>query len=60
MERSSSSVNFFTLLGLLFIALKLTGCIQWQWWVVLAPIWGQAVLFAACVVIVTIDLATKR
>jgi len=26
-------------LGLLFVALKLTGFITWSWWVVLAPFW---------------------
>ena len=26
-------------LGLLFIALKLTGYIQWSWWLVLMPLW---------------------
>ena len=35
---------FFTLLGLLFIGLKLTGYITWPWWIVLAPIWGPVVL----------------
>ena len=34
-------VGFFTLLGLLFIGLKLAGLVDWAWWVVLAPIWGQ-------------------
>lgn len=31
-------VGFFTLL---FIGLKLAGLVDWAWWVVLAPIWGQ-------------------
>lgn len=48
---SRSGVGFFTLLGLLFIGLKLAGLVDWAWWVVLAPIWGQlaiiAVLFVA-------------
>ena len=34
-------VGFFGLLGLLFIGLKLTGFIDWEWWIVLAPIWGS-------------------
>jgi hypothetical protein len=33
---------FFGILGLLFVALKLTGFIAWSWWLVLAPIWGPA------------------
>lgn len=51
---SRNGVGFFTLLGLLFIGLKLAGLIDWAWWVVLAPIWGQfafiALLFVALVI----------
>lgn len=36
---SSSGPGFITLLTLLFIALKLTGFIDWSWWWVLAPLW---------------------
>lgn len=31
--------NAFTLLTLLFVALKLTGHIGWSWWWVLSPVW---------------------
>lgn len=37
---SSSGVSFFGLLAVLFIGLKLTGYINWSWWMVTAPIWG--------------------
>lgn len=30
---------FLTILGLIFITLKLMGYISWSWWIVLAPIW---------------------
>lgn len=30
-------IHLFTLL---FVALKLTGLIEWSWWWVLAPSWG--------------------
>ena len=36
-------VGFFGLLTLLFIALKLTGFINWSWWLVLLPIYGPIV-----------------
>jgi hypothetical protein len=36
---NTNGVGFFTLLGLLFIALKLTGVITWPWIWVLAPLW---------------------
>ena len=42
---SSSSggkgTGFFGLLGIAFIVLKLTGYINWSWWIVLSPIWGS-------------------
>lgn len=54
---SRNGVGFLTLLGLLFIGLKLGGLIDWAWWVVLAPIWGQfAFLAVACVVLVVAEL----
>ena len=31
---------FLPLLGLLFIALKLTNVIAWSWWLVLLPLYG--------------------
>ena len=33
---------FLPLLGLLFIALKLTNVITWSWWLVLLPLYGGA------------------
>lgn len=32
-------VSFFGLLAIVFITLKLCGVIDWEWWLVLAPIW---------------------
>ena len=56
---SRNGVGFFTLLGLLFIGLKLTGFVDWAWWVVLAPIWGQlafiALLFVALVIVELVE-----
>ncbi len=39
-------LGFVEALGLLFIGLKLTGVINWPWLWVLAPLWGQLVVFA--------------
>lgn len=36
--------SFLSILGLVFIVLKLTGVIAWSWWWVLAPIWVPLVL----------------
>lgn len=38
-KQKSSGIGFFGLLALIFIALKLTGHIDWSWWWVLAPLW---------------------
>lgn len=38
-KESSSSIGIGGLLGLLFVALKLTGYIDWSWWWVTAPFW---------------------
>lgn len=38
--------GFLSLLGLLFIGLKLMGYIDWSWWWVLAPLWVPVVAAA--------------
>lgn len=45
----SGGVGFFTLLGLLFIGLRLAGVIDWPWWAVLSPLWGGALLWLVAV-----------
>ena len=37
---NGGGVGFFGLLTIVFIACKLTGFIDWPWWLVLSPIWG--------------------
>ena len=32
-------INFLSILGLVFVVLKLTGTISWSWFWVLAPFW---------------------
>lgn len=49
-----TGIGLFGGLGLLFIALKLMGVIDWPWWAVLAPLWGP---FALVVVIGLVLLA---
>ena len=36
---TSSGIGFCGLLTIAFIVLKLTNCIAWSWWWVLAPSW---------------------
>lgn len=38
-------IGILGLLGLLFVALKLTGVIAWSWWWVTAPFWGGLTTF---------------
>lgn len=38
------SISTFTLLGLIFVTLKLTGHITWSWWLVTLPFWGGLAL----------------
>lgn len=55
-KKSESGITFFTLLGLLFIALKLTNFIDWSWWVVLLPLYGGIAIFAILFIIAVLFL----
>lgn len=57
-NRSRRGPAFSSLLGLLFIGLKLAGHIDWSWWWVLSPFWIMGGL--ALVVIVGILIVEKR
>lgn len=49
------------LLTLLFVALRLTGVIDWPWWLVLAPTWGAVALAAVLgAVLAIVTVATDR
>jgi hypothetical protein len=56
-KSSNNGIGFTGLLTILFIALKLTGVINWSWWWILSPVWISAIiaivviLFAALIVI---------
>jgi len=49
-------VNFLSLLTIVFIVLRLTGVIDWSWWLVLSPILGLLVLFFG---VVTLEALAK-
>jgi phosphoglycerol transferase MdoB-like AlkP superfamily enzyme len=42
---ASGGIVVFGLLGVAFVALKLTGFIDWSWWWVTAPFWGGFAIF---------------
>ena len=53
-------ISFLSLLGIVFIVLKLVGTINWSWWWVLAPLWGQMILYMLFLVIwIIIIIHTK-
>jgi len=45
--KSSGGISVLGLLGVLFVALKLTGYIDWHWIWVTAPFWGGFALIVA-------------
>ncbi|OIO69027.1 MAG: hypothetical protein AUJ56_08000 [Zetaproteobacteria bacterium CG1_02_49_23] len=53
-------IGFFGLLGILFIALKLTGVIDWSWWMVTMPLWFGAVVFVAVFIFYWIIYSINR
>ena len=52
---SNTGIGFFGLLQILFIALKLMGYIQWEWWKVLLPVIIEAVYIVLLVIIIALD-----
>lgn len=59
---NSGGIGFFGLLAILFIALKLTGVINWSWWWVTSPLWGGLALWLAIISIIFVValIATAR
>lgn len=56
----SGGIGIVGLLGVLFVALKLTGYIDWSWWWVTAPFWGGAALFLVIAVILIAIVTAKN
>ena len=57
---SNSGIGFFPILGLIFIVLKLTGFIDWSWYLVTLPIWGGLVLSIIILLVVYLIFLRKR
>jgi len=55
MTQRSTGVGFTDLLAILFIGLKLTGCIQWSWIWVLIPVYGVILAFIVSLVALLLD-----
>ena len=48
---NANSIGFFGLLTLIFITLKLTGYIDWSWWLVLLPLFIPVIIIFAILAI---------
>ena len=58
---TASGVGFFSLLGIVFVVLKLTHVISWSWLWVLAPFWlPLAVVFILALIIYIVTAVTGR
>jgi hypothetical protein len=53
-------IGLMSLLGLLFVALKLTGAIKWSWVWVLAPFWIPIAITALMLAIVLIHPKLRK
>lgn len=40
-ESTSSGLGIVAVLQIVFLVLKLTGLIDWSWWLVLVPLWAD-------------------
>ena len=60
----SGGIGFCGLLTIVFIALKLTGYIDWSWWWVLSPLWLPTAfvlaLIGGCFLVAFIAAALDR
>jgi hypothetical protein len=48
----NGGISFFGMLAILFIGLKLTGFIDWSWWVVLSPLWLPLAISVGLVLVI--------
>ena len=51
-ETNYSGIGFFGLLTILFVGLKLTGYISWNWEWVLSPIWIPIIVLLILIVLI--------
>lgn len=49
-----AGLSFTSVLGLIFIVLKLVGVINWSWWLVLLPIYGPTLFVVVIIAVLMI------
>lgn len=59
-NNGSGGIGVVSLLGVVFIVLKLCGVIDWSWWWVTAPIWGEIGVALVIAVIMGFVIWTKQ
>lgn len=53
---SSNGIGVLGLLGVLFVGLKLTGYIDWSWWLVTLPFWiGLPVIIVIAIIMIILN-----
>lgn len=58
-KKVTISLGFLQTLLLVFITLKLTGQLDWSWWWVLAPLWGEFALAIFLIIVLVMIKALK-
>ena len=56
-------ISFLSLLGVVFITLKLCGVIHWSWWLVLLPLYGPTaflLIFAGLLIALSAALEPSK
>ena len=51
-----NGVGLFTVLGIVFTVLKLTGVISWSWWLVLLPFYGGLAVLGIILIIIALGM----
>lgn len=60
-HRNNSNIGFFGLLSIVLITLKLTGYIDWSWWLVTIFLWlPPIVIFAILLIFMVVVDSGKR
>ena len=54
-----NGVGLFTVLGIVFTVLKLTGVISWSWWLVLLPFYGGIAVLGIVLIIIALVMYIK-
>ena len=58
-KKVTVNLSWLSLLGLLFVGLKLTGHIGWSWWWVLLPFYGPWIVVLLLAAVAVLVVARK-